>query len=461
MTRPWLTDGNIDFAIAYQNSILTHFDNPVLETKKSQEALVYRQALQSAVSNYCQLQELMLTKPIPPRETCKDKSGQSQDNSSFIEPSPYSLIIEEDIAQSFGRAGRGAVTTVAEALQVVNSLARPHQAERIYYRGEHRYGYALKSRAQRTMEVETGESLQNASGITEREIKELRRFQDDVKKDPIFQSEIIGSDRLPDDDDPEWLPIMQHYDEKFGTRLLDITSSIYTALHFACIDWNGNIDFETDGLLYIIFGHGRYYKYELTGDFDDEISEFVPKKVSDAFKNWKHPEFTHHFRSNQYSRREMAQDGFFLVQGDIGAKPSFGGKAHFKICIPWWAKARIIEELWFAGYTPERIIRGSKGETAAKQAKAAVDEYRATNPGWKIPYSKQVIVAIQKVAHYAMEYKKDPNSQSAPLLSLKGILEHQLNMSQSRIAAFTKGLDSLPVSDTNPQDIELLIGQFI
>jgi hypothetical protein len=233
------------------------------------------------------------------------------------------------------------------------------------------------------MEANSDKSLGAANGITDREIEELKRFQKQVRSDP-GQVEVVQYNTLPDDDDPEWLPIMQHYDEEFGTRMLDVTSSIFAGLHFACVDWDGTIDFDTDGLLYVFFDHGRYYKYqdEKTGDFDDDVSEFVPDKITDLFKNWRHSKYIHHFTSAQYSMREFAQDGHFLVQGDLSVEPIFGGTAKFKLCVPHWAKARIIEELWFAGYTPERIVRGRKGKTAAQQAKEQLQEYRKRYPGW-------------------------------------------------------------------------------
>jgi hypothetical protein len=82
--------------------------------------------------------------------------------------------------------------------------------------------------------------------------------------------------------------------------------------------------------------------------------------------------------------RELAQDGLFLVQGDFQPSPQFGGTESFKICIPHWAKARIIEELWLAGYTPERIVRGVMGKRAAEVSKKQLEEYRKENPGWHL-----------------------------------------------------------------------------
>jgi hypothetical protein len=40
---------------------------------------------------------------------------------------------------------------------------------------------------------------------------------------------------------------------------------------------------------------------------------------------------------------------------------------HFKFRVAGWAKKDILRELYSIGYTPERIIRGSKGGAAHKR----------------------------------------------------------------------------------------------
>lgn len=82
--------------------------------------------------------------------------------------------------------------------------------------------------------------------------------------------------------------------------------------------------------------------------------------------------------------RELAQDGVFLVQGDLGKDPEFGGTKQFKLCIPRWAKANIVEELWLAGYTPERIVRGEIGQKAKDKAESELRDYRAKYPNWEM-----------------------------------------------------------------------------
>ena len=381
MMRPWLTDGNVDFVTSFHEAVQAHFDHPAKEQKRQDESLEYRRKLANVVHTYRDLQNLGLTKPIPDRIVTLDKGGDRIDKSMFSEPSPFQSVITEDVVACFGRAGSGAVASVAEAMMTVNALARPFGAAKIYYRGEHNYGWELKSRAQRKLE-ESGDLPDEVNGITDRELDELRRFQDQVHTDPDLELELVRYGTLPASDDPEWLPIMQHYDPEFGSRMLDISSSVFAGLHFACVDWDGRIDFETDGLLYVFFDHGRYYKSEHTGDFDDEISEFLPVKITDSFKNWRCPEYLHHYRSAQYSMREFAQDGYFLVQSDLALEPVFGGRGKFKLCIPHWAKARIISELWFAVYTPERIVRGKIGKLAGQRAKKDLEEYLENHPGW-------------------------------------------------------------------------------
>lgn len=385
MTRPWLTDGNIQYVRAYQDALQNHFQGAAKEKNKWDEALPLLQELRSVIGPYTSLQGLGITKPIPPQATRKDQDGNPIDKSEFHEPKPWLGAIAEDVAASFGRGGTGAIVTTAEGLRMINSLARLHSAGKVYYRGEHQYGWELKSRAQRKMEKDDGAPLEGANGITERELDELRRFQKQAKNDSALMEEIVHGCGLPAENDPEWLPIMQHYDFDFGTRLLDFTRSIFAGLHFACIDWDGTVDFETDGLLYVLFDQGRFYAYEQINGIDDDFSEFVPDNVTCSFKDWSHPEYMHHFNSAQSSMRELAQDGLFLVQGDLGSKPVFAGRAEFKFCIPRWAKARIIEELWLAGYTPEKIVRGEMGKGAAKVSREQLEKYRKENPECNLP----------------------------------------------------------------------------
>lgn len=44
---------------------------------------------------------------------------------------------------------------------------------------------------------------------------------------------------------------MQHYDDNYGTRMIDVTTSLYCALFFASADWDGTVDSSVDGKLYM------------------------------------------------------------------------------------------------------------------------------------------------------------------------------------------------------------------
>ena len=50
---------------------------------------------------------------------------------------------------------------------------------------------------------------------------------------------------------------MQHYDDDFGTRLSDATTAVFARLYFACVAWDGTINNDIDGVLYVFLrGNG-------------------------------------------------------------------------------------------------------------------------------------------------------------------------------------------------------------
>jgi len=62
--------------------------------------------------------------------------------------SSWMNIVFEDIAGNFGKYGTETVSSVDEAVCYSYSLARLFGSYKIYYRGEHNYGYKLQSRAE-------------------------------------------------------------------------------------------------------------------------------------------------------------------------------------------------------------------------------------------------------------------------------------------------------------------------
>lgn len=274
-----------------------------------------------------------------------------------IDESWQNLVISD--VMRFGENGPDAVGSVSEALLVANALARRWETDplQIYYRGEEKYGWRLTSRAHRAI----GE-FPGGGGISDREVAELRRFQSEVLKDKQLSAEIFGS-AIPDEDHFTWLAAMQHYDRPFGTRMIDLTSSIFTGLYFACVDWSGNIDSDVDGRLSIFLGARSWRTFAASEDwerlenFDREIVDERPDEVSDAYKGLEYPSIPRLVRDAGTNSRLMAQDGFFLLP--VSEEPSWG--QHFEIRIPGHVKRKIARELWHAGYTPDRIVRGATG----------------------------------------------------------------------------------------------------
>ena len=86
MARPWLTDGNIEYARVYQEALEYHFHGPAKEKNKWDESLPHLKSLRSVIAPYASLQGLGITKPIPPRATRKNQDGNPVDKSEFQEP---------------------------------------------------------------------------------------------------------------------------------------------------------------------------------------------------------------------------------------------------------------------------------------------------------------------------------------------------------------------------------------
>ena len=143
--------------------------------------------------------------------------------------------------EGFNSEGENAICSVTEAHWKVHGLMNVwHQGnrDRFFFRGEHHSNWSLKSSAARSGLVPAENPLNVSSG----EMEELRRFQANVQADQRLSSEVFSDGRVSSLESAEWWALMQHYNG--GTRLVDITSSIFCALFFACADWDGAIDTE-------------------------------------------------------------------------------------------------------------------------------------------------------------------------------------------------------------------------
>lgn len=350
--RDKLTKGNIEFLnelIQAYTAHLQHEMDPSRRKSISGEVNKFN-AIRTTFHSFDKLGQIL--------PSSKEEKLEKDESAYMTVEGGWQKIAIEDMARNFGRYGPDAISGLSELLLYSNALARAFGTDNLYYRGEHKYGYKLQSRAERKIPYEEGK----VPGITSIEIEELRRFQDEFKSNLPY--DFPNSDDLPDDNDPRWLPIMQHYDEKFGTRLLDITSSPFAGLYFACVSWHGTIDTKHDGLIYAFLPGGNMpirgdYYDERPEKFDEEMDEISVNNVEDSFKEWKAPSTLRLYKSSTLSPRELAQDGSFLLKGALTDEYGFG--QGFKFRVPSELKTRIAKELWVAGYTPKRIVRGPIG----------------------------------------------------------------------------------------------------
>lgn len=356
--RKLLTKANIDFLSTLIDAYYAQFSHE-FSKEKAAEIRDTANKFMSVKTSFHGFEKLgqILDSPAPLK--------LNTDETSYVNiEGGWRILALEELAKEFGRYGTDAISGLAELVLYTNALAKVFGTSNLFYRGENYYGYKLTSRAERYLDENEGQE----AGITNREINELRRFQAEFKANLPYDFPTIGD--LPDDDDPRWLPIMQHYDEKFGTRLLDITSSPFAGLYFACVSWDGSIDDSKDGLIYAFFPggnmpiRGRYYDY-IPENYDEEMDELPIENVELCFRDWEAPEVLRLYQSSFLTPRELAQDGSFLVKGALTDKYGFG--QGFKFRVPAEVKVNIVRELWLAGYTPKRMVRGELGLAAHKK----------------------------------------------------------------------------------------------
>lgn len=157
---------------------------------------------------------------------------------------------------------------------------------------------------------------------------------------------------------------MQHYDEKNGTRMIDITSSLYSALYFACADWDGSVDETKDGKLYMFPTPTGRTETDTPDMFKDQIvgSEDKIEITVETYFNIQNHTHVPRFRiSPIMNNRALSQDGYFMWQ------PYFDRKfntdilgSHFPFRIHRDYKKSIIKELESIGYTRDRILADNR-----------------------------------------------------------------------------------------------------
>lgn len=294
----------------------------------------------------------------------------------------------------FNENGAEYICSISEATIKVTSLKNvlshtsPHP---MFFRGEHIFGWELISKLGRQHPDYLNNK--NTQSVSELELKLLKKFQKKVKEDKELKNKIFGksfmllengnvivknskklinkifANNILADNDAGWWSIMQHYDEVNGTRLIDITSSLYSALYFACADWDGSVDEKNDGKLYMFpTPTGRtetsepdMWKDQIVGS-EDKIETEV-KEYFNVPDDRNIPRFR---ISPIMNNRILSQDGYFMWQQYFDRKfntDMFGN--HFPFRIHRDYKKNIIKELESIGYTRERILAENRFDREA------------------------------------------------------------------------------------------------
>jgi hypothetical protein len=292
----------------------------------------------------------MALEPVP------EKASLTDDESPVPEiPSGWLDIIQHQIFD-LNRFGTNVITSCAEAIVKCHGLKRGFDnfCTPMFFRGEHRFGWPLLPKFARQREVKA----HDVKKITDEEIQSMENFQNRVSSCPDLKREIFGERDLMPPSNAAWWSIKQHYDETDGTRMLDLTTSLFCALYFGCADWDGSVDETVDG---------RLYFFPQQPGRDDNPNPNRRKGIlvdgEDQRQNdWK-DYFTiedgddlPRFRISQTPNdRVVSQDGYFIWQPDF-AKPVVPFGQNFSFRIHREAKKDMLAELAAAGYTRKRIL---------------------------------------------------------------------------------------------------------
>jgi hypothetical protein len=257
----------------------------------------------------------------------------------------------------FNARGDEYICSTTEALIKCNSIKRLFDGftTPLYFRGEHNFGWELIPKLGRNNVIDWAKG--DPQKATELELGLVKEFQERVKSDKAMISRIFGESPIIEDDNPGWWSIMQHYDETHGTRMLDVTSSLFCALYFASANWDGSIDNSVDGKLYM-FPRGlsrgetdnpERFKGQLVG-YDDEVQY----KLADYYNIENRIEIPRFRKSPIRNDRVISQDGLFVWQAKFDKPLSTSQIFPFRVHRDF--KETIIAELAAMGFTKDRIL---------------------------------------------------------------------------------------------------------
>ena len=166
---------------------------------------------------------------------------------------------------------------------------------------------------------------------------------------------------------------MQHFDPVYGTRMLDVTSSIFCGLFFACAGWDGSVNDKEDGRLYIFpmtTVRGEDQNPFTVRGRNCDINDKKMDSANSYFDIEAH-EDTVRIRTSPFrNNREIAQDGYFIWQPQISDAINPGQYFDFRVARD--CKIQILQELYSIDYTAERIIRDNEGQIAQTKVNQAI-----------------------------------------------------------------------------------------
>ncbi len=265
---------------------------------------------------------------------------------------------------SFNSMGAEYICSITEATIKVNGLKKllAHTSNPpMFFRGEHIFGWDLISRIGRKYPQVWDDVDGNT--VTPLELALLKEFQLKVKSDEKLKTRIFGNSPIISNDDVGWWSIMQHYDEENGTRMIDITSSLYSALYFACAGWDGTVDETNDGKLYMFPTPPGRTETNTPDMFKEQVvgCEDRIETTMETYFNVKSSFDVPRFRiSPVMNNRALSQDGYFIWQRYFDKPINFVGVNIFPFRVHRDYKTSIIKELEAIGYTRDRILADNR-----------------------------------------------------------------------------------------------------
>lgn len=304
-------------------------------------------------------------------------------NRHYAHQAGWQSLIHNELLK-FNSKGSAYLTSVSECLIKTLGLINIHQSAYTrtlaYYRGQVDAKWEIQSSI--GLKIPIKDIPTDRGKVSQFELDALKNWQSKVLGDSSITKEVF-SGLLPFKiDNPEWWALKQHYDDDpitGGSRLIDWTSSPLCGLYFASVNWDGSVDENVDGGLYVMMnGLGRMFASDeyisKLKNFDEGFYDKSGSTVQEYFSLTNRLEYPRTVITESENTRQISQDGHFIFQTEF-EKPitNWAGHKPFFFVIPGKSKKDILRELYSLGYTPKKIIRGKKGIDAHNKLKKELD----------------------------------------------------------------------------------------